>query len=154
MFNIFFFLFFLFIQYAAIAQLENGTQPPQAKTANGIVEGINDSGVRVFKGMPFAQPPVGELRWREPQPVKNWDGVRKADQFAPSPMQRAVFGDMNFRSDGKSEDCLYLNVWTPAKSAAERLPVLVYFYGGGLLPETVLNRDMMVKVWPEMASLP
>ena len=104
---------------------------PQVKTANGILEGIDDSGIRTFKGIPFAAPPVGDLRWKEPQPVKNWEGVRKADKFGPRAMQRAIFGDMGFRSDGMSEDCLYLNVWTPALSANERLPVLVYFYGGG-----------------------
>jgi para-nitrobenzyl esterase len=107
---------------------------PRVRTANGLVEGITEkSGVRAFKGIPFAAPPVGKLRWREPQPVKNWSGVRKADQFGPRAMQRALFGDMNFRSKGMSEDCLYLNVWTPAKSNQEQLPVLVYFYGGGLV---------------------
>ncbi|MBV9852199.1 MAG: carboxylesterase family protein [Armatimonadetes bacterium] len=105
----------------------------QVKTANGIVEGtVNpESGVRMFKGIPYAQPPVGDLRWREPQPVKNWKGVLRADAFGPRAMQRPLFGDMNFRSRGMSEDCLYLNVWTPAKSDKERLPVLVYFFGGG-----------------------
>jgi para-nitrobenzyl esterase len=109
------------------------TEKPQVKTANGIVEGVSGSGVSIFKGIPFAQPPVGDLRWKEPQPVKNWEGVRKADQFGPRAMQKPIFSDMNFRSNGVSEDCLYLNVWTPAKSAAEKLPVLVYFYGGGYI---------------------
>jgi para-nitrobenzyl esterase len=103
------------------------------KTANGALEGTGDSGIRVFKGIPFAQPPVGDLRWREPQPVKNWEGIRKADQFGPRAMQRPLFGDMNFRSNGISEDCLYLNVWTPARHSGEGLPVLVYFYGGGMM---------------------
>jgi para-nitrobenzyl esterase len=88
--------------------------------------------VRRFKGIPFAQPPVGDLRWREPQPVKAWAGVRSADQFGPRCMQRTgPMADYWFRSNGMSEDCLYLNVWTPAKSSRGRLPVLVYIFGGG-----------------------
>ncbi len=104
---------------------------PQVKTANGMLEGTNSSGINIFKGVPFAAPPVGNLRWREPQPVKSWTGVRKANKFGPRAMQLPLFSDMVFRSDGVSEDCLYLNIWTPAKSSTERLPVLVYFYGGG-----------------------
>jgi len=123
----------LFLLSAISAQSGNEDNPPIVKTANGSLQGINESGIRTFKGIPFAQPPVGTLRWKEPQPVKNWQGVRKADKFGPRAMQRAVFGDMNFRSDGVSEDCLYLNVWTPAKSANEHLPVLVYYYGGGFI---------------------
>ncbi|OIN60431.1 carboxylesterase/lipase family protein [Arsenicibacter rosenii] len=107
---------------------------PRAKTVNGVVEGnLEASGVRSFKGVPFAKPPVGDLRWKAPQPAENWTGVRDAKTFGPRAMQRAVFGDMNFRSNGVSEDCLYLNVWTPAKSEKEKLPVLVYFYGGGFI---------------------
>ena len=122
--------FVMFIIPALFAQL-NSNNAPTTKTLNGILEGINESGIVEFKGVPYAVPPVGVLRWREPQPVKNWNGIRKADQFSPRAMQLNVFGDMNFRSNGMSEDCLYLNVWTPAKSANDRLPVLVYFYGGG-----------------------
>src|SRR3954471_20269990 len=104
----------------------------QVKTANGTLEGTQEkTGIRSFKGVPFAAPPVGDLRWKEPQPVQNWDGVRPAKAFGPRAMQAPIFGDMGFRSNGMSEDCLYLNVWTPAKSGDERLPVLVYFYGGG-----------------------
>lgn len=107
---------------------------PRVKLASGTLEGVTESsGIRSYKGIPFAQPPVGDLRWREPQPVKNWQGTRQANAFGPRAMQRAIFGDMNFRSNGVSEDCLYLNVWTPAKSEKERLPVLVYFYGGGFV---------------------
>jgi len=106
----------------------------RVNTANGMLETTKppQDGVRSFKGIPFAQPPVGDLRWRAPQPVKNWQGVRKADDFGPRCMQHTgPNADYWFRSNGMSEDCLYLNVWTPANSNNERLPVLVYVFGGG-----------------------
>jgi para-nitrobenzyl esterase len=105
----------------------------QVKTDTGIVEGTSlSSGIRIFRGIPFAVPPVGESRWKAPQPAKSWTGVRKALEFGPNCMQRPIYGNMGFRSTGMSEDCLYLNVWTPARSSADKLPVLVYFFGGGL----------------------
>ena len=103
------------------------------KTANGQVEGTvsTDGKIRVFKGMPFAAPPVGDLRWKAPQPVADWSGVRKATEFGARCMQAPIFSDMIFRDAGPSEDCLYLNVWTPAAGAEAKLPVMVWIYGGG-----------------------
>ncbi|MEY2916577.1 MAG: hypothetical protein RIS73_291, partial [Bacteroidota bacterium] len=105
----------------------------QATITNGIIEGNYNtfSGIQTYFGVPFAKPPVGSLRWKAPQQVDNWKGVKQTKKFGPRPMQTIVFGDMNSRSDGVSEDCLYLNVWTPAKRSTKDLPVLVYFYGGG-----------------------
>ena len=108
---------------------------PRAQTVNGTVEGITlPGGVKAFRGVPFAQPPVRENRWRPPTPPKNWTGVRLADRFADQCMQARVFGDMMFRNSGNSEDCLYLNVWVPANAQPNAaLPVLVYYYGGGFV---------------------
>jgi len=121
--------------FAATLAQATSASAPRAQTVNGAVVGVTlPSGVKAFRGVPFAAPPVRENRWRPPQPVRNWTGARLADRFADQCMQARVFGDMMFRNSGVSEDCLYLNVWMPANaSAGSALPVLVYYYGGGFV---------------------
>ena len=105
-----------------------------ATVKNGKLEGYRDekTNLNIFLGVPFAQPPVGELRWKAPQPLPDWKGTRTAKKFGSRPVQTNVFGDMIYRSDTMSEDCLYLNIWVPRKQS-HPLPVLVYFYGGGFV---------------------
>jgi para-nitrobenzyl esterase len=104
----------------------------QIHIASGVVEGTTGTkGVRAYLGIPYAAPPVGDLRWKAPQPVPAWTGVQKADHFGARCMQNNVFGDMVFHDNGMSEDCLHLNVWTPAKSPHDKLAVMVWIYGGG-----------------------
>lgn len=113
------------------------------KVENGMVQGLPAADPRItsFKGIPFAAPPVGENRWRAPQPAEDWEGVLKAHEFAPVSMQVRIEIDENniytrewsVEPDiAMNEDCLYLNVWTPANRTDERLPVYVWYFGGGL----------------------
>ena len=114
----------------------------QVKTENGWVRGIEaaDPRITAFKGVPFAAPPVGKNRWRAPQPCENWAGIRDCSRFAPISMQWIPgLGDDIYCREWHvdpdipmSEDCLYLNIWTNAKKADEKMPVLVWFFGGGL----------------------
>ncbi len=103
----------------------------QVRIPSGIVEGRAEGGVRAFLGIPYAAPPVGDRRWKPPAPPASWEGVRMATEFGPRPMQPVVWRDMVFRDPGCSEDCLTLNVWTPAANAEARLPVMVWIFGGG-----------------------
>ena len=112
------------------------TTAPQVKTDSGMVEGKEDGAVRAFLGIPYAAPPVGDLRWKPPLPAARWSGVRKATDFGAHCMQGKVYGDMNFRDAGGSEDCLTLNVWIPAKPSGAKLPVMVWIYGGGFAAGT------------------
>ncbi|MEY2595451.1 MAG: hypothetical protein RI965_723 [Bacteroidota bacterium] len=126
-------LFILLVfNFFIMGTLQSQSKDPQANTNYGTVEGAREeSGILSFKGIPFAAPPVGDFRWREPQPLKKWKGVLQTKKFGPRAMQAPIFGDMNFRSNGMSEDCLYLNVWT--QGIKGKAPVLVYFYGGGFV---------------------
>jgi para-nitrobenzyl esterase len=101
------------------------------KVDTGQVKGTSADGVTAFKGIPYAAPPVGVLRWKAPQPASHWTDTLEAKDFGARCMQGNIYGDMIFRDKGPSEDCLYLNVWTPAASADAHLPVMVWIYGGG-----------------------
>jgi para-nitrobenzyl esterase len=113
-------IFVIFTAGLCIAQ-----HPDPVKVEQGLLQGTSEDGLTVYRGIPFAAPPVGDLRWRAPQPAAKWEDVRKAAKFAPGPIQGGN------PPSGKSEDCLYMNVWTPARSSKDRIPVLVWIYGGG-----------------------
>jgi para-nitrobenzyl esterase len=122
------FVVFMAIQFAGIAVAQ------QVLTESGAISGVLESGLNIYKGVPFAAPPLGDLRWRPPTHVAPWTGTRKADAFAPACMQDGV--SMPGETPPKvSEDCLYLNLWTPAQADTKsaRLPVIVWIYGGGYI---------------------
>ncbi|NKB43547.1 MAG: carboxylesterase family protein [Alphaproteobacteria bacterium] len=99
-------------------------------TESGIVAGVKDRAACIYKGIPFAAPPIGDLRWRAPQAAASWSGIKTADAFSPICPQQDMYPP-DAPPETTSEDCLYLNIWAPAKLSAEKLPVMVWIYGGG-----------------------
>ena len=117
----------------SVAHARTATSSLEARVDGGIVRGALEHGVIVFKGIPFAAPPVGARRWTPPQPVRRWTGVRPALHFAPDCAQLPTPGDAAPLRTVSREDCLYLNVWRPRASATGGLPVMVWIYGGGFV---------------------
>ncbi|WP_346860840.1 carboxylesterase family protein [uncultured Draconibacterium sp.] len=139
-------VFFLLIGNQVFAQLKT------VQVKEGKLEGNIDGKVSVFKGIPYAAPPVGELRWKAPQPAIKWEGVRKTGGYAPGSLQRST--PFQGSSAGYSEDCLYLNVWTPAKSSNEKLPVMVWIPGGGFVTGTsAIAGENMAEMGVVMVSI-
>jgi para-nitrobenzyl esterase len=129
----------LSISCSIYSQVNKGTSVPETttpivKTVSGLVRGVIESDVAIFKGIPYAASPVGEFRWRPPQPVKSWTGVRDANQFGPNCAQAGWGAAPGTIAEGSSEDGLYLNVWVPAGTKpGAKLPVLVWIHGGAFV---------------------
>ncbi len=117
-------------QFVFLRPEPKGQLAEPVRIETGLVQGMHEGGLTVYKGIPFAAPPVGDLRWRAPEPAPTWNGTRVADAYRSACMQKGpTLPGMEFEK--YSEDCLYLNIWTPAKAATEKLAVMVYLHGGG-----------------------
>jgi len=128
----------IFLAFNVHAQQMNADSAPNAsptvRTASGFVRGVTEGDVSSFKGIPFAAPPIGELRWRPPQPVAAWEGVREANQYGPNCAQGGWGAAPGSIAEGSSEDCLYLNIWKPAGAEpGSKLPVMVWIHGGAFV---------------------
>ena len=117
----------------ALGQNKTNTSP-EVRTKPGVVRGVTKDDVTIFKGIPFAAPPVGENRWRPPQPVKAWEGVRDAISYGANCAQAGWGAAPGTIAEGSSEDCLYLNLWMPAQAkSGAKLPVMVWIHGGAFV---------------------
>lgn len=117
---------------AALCLIAATTSAKPVLIESGALEGVTKDGLTAYLGVPFAAPPVGELRWREPQRVAPWQGTRQSTSFAAACMQNGV-SMPGEKPPMTSEDCLYLNIWSPAKALGDRLPVFVWIHGGGYM---------------------
>ncbi|MCW1912300.1 carboxylesterase family protein [Luteolibacter sp. GHJ8] len=122
------------LAFGAIAWEADAATDGQLRVTGGIIEGkVMEDGMRVFKGIPFAAPPTGELRWKAPQAVLPWEGIRQAKDFGPAPEQGRALAALLGVPNRFNEDCLHLNVWTKASAASDKLPVMVWIYGGAFM---------------------
>ncbi len=134
------------------------------KVAGGMVKGTVEDGVEVYKGIPFAAPPVGDLRWKAPQPAQPWRGTLVCDEFAKAPLQKESarhpkgWKNIDEMNPATGEDCLYLNVWAPEKKGDKKLPVMVWIFGGGFhvggTDGPVYRGDTYAKKGVIMVSIP